>query len=228
MSEGYASRRYKDLDPLRATPADSIGAGNPEPGEGSHTTHFSVIDSFGNAVATTYTLNDLFGCKVVAGKAGFFLNDEMDDFSSKPGVPNTYGLIGSHANAIAPGKRMLSSMSPTIVVKDGKPIFILGARGGSRIITTVFEAIVNITDFRMKGQEAVDAPRFHHQWKPDSLLYERYGFPDDVLRRLTEMGHHPVEKRWATGELEAIYIDPESGIIYGAPDPREGGVADGF
>jgi gamma-glutamyltranspeptidase/glutathione hydrolase len=228
VSDVYAARRYRDLDTMRATPADSIGAGNPSSGEGANTTHYSVIDSLGNSVATTYTLNDLFGCKVVAGKAGFFLNDEMDDFSSKPGVPNAYGLIGSHANAIAPGKRMLSSMAPTIVVKNGKPVFILGARGGSRIITTVFEAIINVADYGMNGQEAVDAPRFHHQWKPDSLLYEKFCFPDDVVRRLTELGQHPVEKRYASGELEAIYIDPESGILYGAPDPREGGVAAGF
>ena len=179
-------------------------------------------------MSTTYTLNDLFGSKVVVDGAGFFLNDEMDDFSSKPGVPNAYGLIGGYANAIAPNKRMLSSMSPTILLKDERPVMVLGARGGSRIITSVFEAIVNVVDFEMRGQDAIDQPRFHHQWLPDTLIYEKYCFPADVVRNLEALGHVVREQAGATGEIEAIYIDQKSGIIYGAPDPREGGVAVGY
>jgi gamma-glutamyltranspeptidase/glutathione hydrolase len=152
----------------------------------------------------------------------------MDDFSSKPGVPNSYGLIGGRANAIAPNKRMLSSMCPTILLRDNKPVMVLGARGGSRIITTIFETIVNVVDFGMKGQEAVDQPRFHHQWLPDTLIYEKYCFPADVVQNLQKRGHVLEEKSSATGQLEAIYIDTEKGIIFGAPDPREGGVAVGY
>ncbi len=228
LSDAYAAKRFAEIDTLKAVPSDSVHSGEARTGEGGNTTHYSVIDPRGTIVTTTYTLNDLFGSKVVAGNAGFFLNDEMDDFSSKPGVPNAYGLIGSYANAIAPNKRMLSSMAPTIVLKEGKPILILGARGGSRIITTVFEAIVNVIDFGMTGQEAVDAPRFHHQWKPDTLIYEKYCLSADVVNRLREMGQNPLEQSFATGEMEAIYVDPGNGLIYGAPDPREGGVAAGF
>ena len=156
------------------------------------------------------------------------MNDEMDDFSVKPGVPNLYGLIGGDANAIEPQKRPLSSMSPTIVLKDGKPFMVLGARGGSKIITAVFQSIVNVVDFGMNLQQAVDAPRFHHQWLPDTLEYEKFCFTDDVFQNLRAKGHNLKEVENSLGQLEAIYIDSEHGWIYGAPDPREGGVALGY
>jgi len=228
ISKKYAEFRRKEIDTLSATRSDIVHYGNLQYEESDNTTHYNVIDKEGNVVAVTYTLNDLFGSKVVVDGVGFFLNDEMDDFSSKPGVPNVYGLIGGFANAIAPNKRMLSSMSPTILLKDNKPVMMLGARGGSRIITSVFEAIVNVVDFGMKGQEAIDQPRFHHQWLPDTLIYEKYCFPSDVLQNLEARGHILRQKSGATGQLEAIYIDPKTGIIYGAPDPREGGVAVGY
>ncbi|HTK81547.1 MAG TPA: gamma-glutamyltransferase [Bacteroidota bacterium] len=228
VSKTYADRRRKEIDLQHASQSSLVKYGDLQAAESDNTTHYCVIDKDGNAVSTTYTLNDLFGSKVVVDGAGFFLNDEMDDFSSKPGAPNVYGLIGGYANAIAPNKRMLSSMSPTILLKDHKPVMILGARGGSRIITSVFEAIVNIVDFGMNGQEAVDQPRFHHQWLPDTLMYEKNCLPADVVENLERRGHIAREKQGATGQLEAIYIDNEKGIIYGAPDPREGGVAVGY
>lgn len=228
VSKTYADRRRKEIDLQHASQSSLVKYGDLQAAESDNTTHYCVIDKDGNAVSTTYTLNDLFGSKVVVDGAGFFLNDEMDDFSSKPGAPNVYGLIGGYANAIAPNKRMLSSMSPTILLKDHKPVMILGARGGSRIITSVFEAIVNIVDFGMNGQEAVDQPRFHHQWLPDTLMYEKNCLPADVVENLERRGHIAREKQGATGQLEAIYIDNEKGIIYGAPDPREGGVAIGY
>ena len=227
-SKSYAEIRRKEIDSLHASEARIVHHGDLQWKEGQNTTHYCVIDKDGSIVSTTYTLNDLFGSKVVVDGAGFFLNDEMDDFSSKPGVPNAYGLIGGYANAIAPNKRMLSSMSPTILLKDERPVMVLGARGGSRIITSVFEAIVNVVDFEMRGQDAIDQPRFHHQWLPDTLIYEKYCFPADVVRNLEALGHVVREQAGATGEIEAIYIDQKSGIIYGAPDPREGGVAVGY
>ena len=226
-SKKYAERRRKEIDTLHATSSEAVHHGVVA-SEGDHTTHYNVIDREGNVVATTYTLNDLFGNKVVVGGAGFFLNDEMDDFSSKPGVPNIYGLIGSEANAIAPQKRMLSSMCPTIIVKDGKPIAAFGARGGSRIITTVFEVIVNLIDFNMNIQDAVDYPRFHHQWLPDQLLVEKFCLPADVVQNLQLLGHAVVENKPATGQLEALFVDEKTGYFIGAPDPREGGVAVGY
>ncbi|HEV8539179.1 MAG TPA: gamma-glutamyltransferase [Bacteroidota bacterium] len=228
VSKEYADLRRKEIDTLTATHGELVHHGMLEAKESGNTTHYGVIDGDGNIATVTYTLNDLFGSKVVVDGAGFLLNDEMDDFSSKPGVPNAYGLIGGYANAIAPNKRMLSSMCPTILLKDGKPRMVLGARGGSRIITTVFETIVNLVDFGMKGQEAVDQPRFHHQWLPDTLIYEPFCFPADVVQNLEARGHVLREKHSATGQLEAIFIDVEKGIIYGAPDPREGGVAVGY
>ena len=164
----------------------------------------------------------------MVGGSGFLLNDEMDDFSAKPGVPNAYGLIGGDANAIAPGKRPLSSMTPTIVLKDSRPFLALGARGGSKIITAVVQAISNVIDFGMGPQEAVDAPRFHHQWMPDTLVYEKFCFPRDVIQNLEQKGHRLNESDGPLGELEAITFDSSQGWIYGAPDSREGGVALGY
>jgi gamma-glutamyltranspeptidase / glutathione hydrolase len=228
ISKQYANDRLKDIDTTKATPSNLIHHGDVQIHEGQHTTHYVVVDSNGTVVSTTYTLNDLFGSKVVVGGAGFFLNDEMDDFSVKPGVPNSYGLIGGDANAIEPKKRPLSSMVPTIVLKEKKPFMALGARGGSKIITSVFQTIVNVIDFDMNIQEAVDAPRFHHQWLPDEIVYERFCFPEDVIMALIENGYKLREVAPNLGKIEALYFDTEQKWIYGAPDPREEGVAIGY
>jgi len=187
--------------------------------EGNHTTHYSVVDAEGNAVAVTTTLNDSFGSRVTAGSLGFLLNDEMDDFASKPGVPNIYGLIQGPANAIAPGKRPLSSMTPTIALQDGKLRFVLGSPGGSRIITTVGNIFLSASIGALNIQQAVDAPRFHHQYEPDTLYLEP-GFPQPTLDALTAMGYQISIKdgHWSNGEC--IAIDPKSGDRLGGQDHR--------
>jgi gamma-glutamyltranspeptidase / glutathione hydrolase len=192
-----------------ATPSASLpgqAAGDEHP----TTTHYSVTDRLGNAVSVTYTINNDFGAKVIAANTGFFLNDEMDDFTAKPGVPNLFGLVQGKANAIAPGKRPLSSMTPTLVLKDGRPVLIVGTPGGSRIITTVLEVIVNVIDHGMTLQEAVDAPRMHHQWLPDTVAGEPYAFSADTTRALTRMGYKVVDlEPWGAGNAaEAIGIAP--------------------
>ena len=227
-SKSYANGRRAEIDSLRATENMRVRSGIENPHEGRHTTHYCVVDEQGTIVSTTTTLNDLFGCKVVVAGAGFFLNDEMDDFSAKPGVPNAYGLIGGRANEIAPSKRPLSSMVPTILLKDGRPCLVLGARGGSKIITAVAQVISNIADFGMNLEEAVEAPRFHHQWRPDSLVYERFALARDVVQKLEERGYHLRETDSPLGELEALWLDAAGGWIYGVPDSREGGVALGY
>jgi len=226
ISKEYASLYSSKIDPYYSAPSESIKARVVR--EHPNTTHYSVVDSSGNCVAVTYTLNDLFGSQVVVDGAGFFLNNEMDDFSSKPGVANSYGLTGGYANSIEPGKRPLSSMAPTIILKDGKPILILGARGGSRIITGVLQVILNVLDYRMDIENAVNAPRFHHQWIPDELIYEKDCFNSDVVLNLQERGYHTKEVISKIGALEIIYFDSDSGWIYGVPDFREGGVAVGY
>jgi gamma-glutamyltranspeptidase/glutathione hydrolase len=217
----------------RATPSASL-KGSAGPHENSTTTHYSVVDRAGNAVSVTYTINDDFGAKVIAGDTGFFLNDEMDDFTAKPGAPNLFGLVQGNANAIAPGKRPLSSMTPTIVLKNGTPILVLGTPGGSRITTTILEIIVNVIDHGMTLQEAVDAPRLHHQWLPDTLAAEPYALSADTVRALTRMGYHVVPLAvWGAGNAaEAIGIAPtdlavakslgfpRAATLYGAIDAR--------
>ena len=195
--------------------------------EPENTTHYSVVDPQGNAVAVTTTLNDSFGSRVTAGKLGFLLNDEMDDFTSKPGVPNGYGLIQGEANAIAPGKRPLSAMAPTIVLKDGKLFLVLGSPGGPRIITTVANILMGVVDYGLDIQQAVNAPRFHHQWEPDVIFIERVGISPDTIRLLEARGHKiKVEGYWSDGEC--IAIDPRTGELLGAPDGRNGGKAVGY
>ena len=203
----------------------------PEP---DHTTHYSVVDPAGNAVAVTTTLNDNFGSRVTAEGLGFLLNDEMDDFASKQGTPNMFGLIQGPANAIGPGKRPLSAMAPTIVLKDGNLFLVLGSPGGPRIITTVANILMGVVDYGMNIQEAVNAPRFHHQWLPDDASVER-DFPEDVIKRLEAMGHRIVigeesygtlEPYWSDGEC--IMIDPKSGERLGASDKRNNGRSVGF
>jgi gamma-glutamyltranspeptidase / glutathione hydrolase len=186
--------------------------------EPEHTTHYSVVDSEGNAVAVTTTLNDLFGSRVTVPGLGFLLNDEMDDFTSKPGVPNMFGLIQSPNNAIGPEKRPLSAMTPTIVLKNGRLFLVLGSPGGPRIITTVANILVGVVDYGMNIQEAVDAPRFHHQWLPDTVFLEK-GFSPDTVKLLQEMGHKVmVQSYWSDGEC--IAIDPATGERLGATDDR--------
>jgi gamma-glutamyltranspeptidase/glutathione hydrolase len=196
----------------------------PEP---ENTTHYSVVDPQGNAVAVTTTLNDGFGSRVTAGKLGFLLNDEMDDFTSKPGVPNGYGLIQGEANAIGPGKRPLSAMAPTIVLKDGKLFLVLGSPGGPRIISTVANILMGVVDYGLDIQQAVNAPRFHHQWEPDQIYIEKTGISPDTLKLLEARGHKvQLNGYWSDGEC--IAIDPTTGERLGAPDGRNGGKAVGF
>jgi gamma-glutamyltranspeptidase/glutathione hydrolase len=195
--------------------------------ESNNTTHYSVVDTQGNAVAVTTTLNDSFGSAVTAGKLGFLLNDEMDDFTSKPGVPNGYGLIQGEANAIAPGKRPLSAMAPTIVLKDGKLLMVLGSPGGPRIISTVANILMGVIDYGLDIQQAVNAPRFHHQWEPDEIDIEKTGISPDTIKLLQARGHKiKMEGYWSDGEC--IAVDPKTGELLGAPDGRNGGKAVGY
>jgi len=233
LSMRHAEAIRARIQPHRATPSSTLGD-DAAADEKATTTHYSVIDARGNAVSVTYTINDDFGAKVIAGDTGFFLNDEMDDFTAKPGAANLFGLVQGKANAIAPGKRPLSSMTPTIVLKDGKPLLVVGSPGGSRIITTVLEIILNVIDHGMALQQAVDAPRIHHQWLPDTLAGEPSALSPATVKSLTHMGYHVVPlEPWGTGNAaEVIGIAPEDGaqarslgfprpgIMYGARDSR--------
>ena len=185
--------------------------------ESNETTHFSIVDNQGNAVSNTYTINFSYGSGIVVQGAGFLLNNEMDDFSAKPGVANAYGLIGGEANQIAAGKRMLSSMSPTIVQKDGRNFLVTGSPGGARIITTTLQVILNVIDHGMNIQSAVNAPRIHHQWLPDEIRIEQ-GISKDTIRLLQQKGHK-VKQKSAMGAIQSILI-AEDGTLYGAADPR--------
>jgi gamma-glutamyltranspeptidase / glutathione hydrolase len=227
LSKAYATSLRNGISETRATPSSSIQAGQPREYEHSETTHYSVMDADGNAVSTTTTLNGAYGNGQVVTGAGFLLNNEMDDFSAKPGSPNMFGLLGGDANAIAPGKRMLSSMTPTIVTKDGRTVLVLGSPGGGRIITTVLQVLLNVLEFGMDVQEAVDAPRFHHQWYPDSVMIETKGFPADVVTALTALGHR-VDTVSDMGDVQAIQIDTATGLRLGASDPRSDGVTLGY
>jgi gamma-glutamyltranspeptidase/glutathione hydrolase len=195
--------------------------------ESDQTTHYSVIDKDGNMVSVTTTLNNTYGSYVIVDGAGFFLNDEMDDFSSKPGEPNMFGLIGSEANSIQPNKRMLSSMTPTIILKDGSPFMILGSPGGGKIITTVFQTILNVIDFRMALDKTIDKPRFHHQWLPEFIQYEKGVFSDTVRSILISKGHD-LRESGDFGRVDAILIDWKKHIYYGHSDRRGYGKAIGY
>ncbi|WP_438442657.1 gamma-glutamyltransferase [Kluyvera georgiana] len=212
-NKAYAKSIADQIDINKAKPSSQIKPGKLAPYESNQTTHFSVVDKDGNAVAVTYTLNTTFGTGIVAGNTGILLNNEMDDFSAKPDVPNVYGLVGGDANAVGPKKRPLSSMSPTIVVKDGKTWLVTG----SRIITTVLQMVVNSIDFGMNVAEATNAPRFHHQWLPDELRVEK-GFSPDTLKLLEAKGQKVALKE-AMGSTQSIMVDPD-GTLYGASDPR--------
>jgi len=223
---------------------DSYAQLHPQPAklvEPNHTTHYSVVDADGNAVSVTTTLNESFGSKVTVEGLGFLLNDEMDDFASKQGVPNIFGLIQGPANAIGPGKRPLSAMTPTIVLKDGKLFLVLGAEGGPTIITTVANVLLGVVDYGLNIQQAVNSPRFHNQWEPDEIKMEKVGFSPDTVRLLERMGHkipanaaidnmpgHEKSANQYWGDAECIAIDAETGERLGAADDRHNGKAVGF
>ncbi|MGX5659622.1 gamma-glutamyltransferase [Castellaniella ginsengisoli] len=215
-SKAYARKLAATIDATHARPSSRIRPGKPQPYESDQTTHYSVVDEAGNAVAVTYTLNTNFGSGIVAQGTGILLNNEMDDFSAKPGVANVYGLIGGEANAIQPGKRPLSSMTPTLVLKDGRPWLVTGSPGGARIITTVLETVTDAIDFNMNPAEAAAMPRFHHQWWPDELRIEK-GFSPDTLALLRSYGHH-IALKPAMGRTQTIQV--RDGLLHGASDPR--------
>ena len=216
-SKGYADQLRASIKADKARPASEIAPGKPGPRESPETTHFSVVDRWGNAVSNTYTINFSYGSGITVAGAGFLLNNEMDDFSAKPGVPNAYGLIGGEANKVEPGKRMLSSMSPTIVRKDDRNFLVTGSPGGSRIITTTLQVIMNVIDHNMNIQTAVSAPRIHHQWLPDEIRVEQ-GISPDTLDLLRARGH-TINTGSAMGAIQSILIG-EDGTLYGGADPR--------
>lgn len=226
LDKEYLAGRMKDFRKEVATPSLSISYGKVIPAESEETTHYSVVDKSGNAVAGTTTLNNSYGSAIVVSGAGFILNDEMDDFSIKPGTPNMYGLLGGEANAIAPGKRMLSSMTPTILEKDGVLFLVVGSPGGSTIITTVYQIIRDVVDFRMSVADAVNAPRFHHQWLPDVISYEEGGLDSLTLTALRDLGHN-LSPRSSIGRVDAILIGPD-GMRHAGADPRGDDAAAGW
>jgi gamma-glutamyltranspeptidase/glutathione hydrolase len=219
ISKDYADEVRQAILDLQATPSSELGQKQWMP-EGNETTHYSIIDKWGNAVSVTYTLNSFFGAKVIADHTGFFLNNEMDDFAIKPGSPNQFGLVEGEKNAIAAGKRPLSSMVPTIITKNKKVAMIIGSPGGPRIITATLLAIINVLDYRMNIQDAVNAPRFHHQWMPDTIYVESNTFSQNTQQELIDMGYQlTTNPEW--GAVEAIYIHPDTKIIDGANDRRK-------
>ncbi|MDP9114301.1 MAG: gamma-glutamyltransferase [Acidobacteriota bacterium] len=226
LDAAYLRARRDSINPDQATPSDQVSAGKPMGREGTETTHYSIIDAAGTGVAVTYTLNNGYGSGITVPGLGFLLNDEMDDFTSKPNAPNLYGLVQGEANAIQPGKRPLSAMSPTIVVREGKPFLVLGAPGGPRIVTAVLQVLLNVIDFRMNVQDAVDAPRFHHQWKPDRLYLEP-GISPDTVAILEDMGHQVDDSPGIVlARVNAILRD--GGWLQGAADSRWVGKAAGY
>ena len=222
-SAAYLAERMKDYSPNHASQSATIKAGVIK--ESEETTHISIMDAEGNMVCVTTTLNGGYGSKTVVGGAGFLLNDEMDDFSIKPGVPNMYGAVGGDANAIQPGKRMLSSMTPSLVVKDGKPFMVVGTPGGTTIPTSVFQSIVNVIDFGMNADDAVNKPKFHHQWLPDIVFLEN-GFPENVKTQLEQMGYK-IQLRGPIGRTEMILIN-KNGELETAADKRGDDSAAGY
>lgn len=217
ISDSYLKNRWKSFTMNRATPSAEVGKIISQPKESTETTHISIIDKEGNAVSVTTTINGLYGSKVVVSGAGFLLNNEMDDFSVKPGVPNMFGAVGGEANSIQPGKRMLSSMTPTIVMKNKKPYIIVGTPGGTTIPTAVYQSIVNIIDFKLSPNMAVNSPKFHHQWLPESVLVEK-NFPETTILDL-EKNKYTIEKTAQIARTEMIVID-ENGNATAVADGR--------
>ncbi len=228
-SAKYAEERRKTIDLERASSSKDIRAGDPAPFEKTDTTHFSIVDADGSMVSNTYTLNDWFGSGVTAKGTGVLLNNEMDDFTSRPGVENEYQLIQSEKNAIAPKKRPLSSMTPLIMLDNGKPWFAVGAAGGPRIISTVLEIVLSVVDFHLNIQQAVDGGRIHHQWMPDEIYWEPDGTNPDTRAKLEQMGHKFREKGLDhISDANAVMIDPKTGMRQGGSDARRSGVAAGY
>ncbi|MNU13635.1 Gamma-glutamyltranspeptidase precursor [compost metagenome] len=217
ISDDYLKNRWKSFSFSKATPSSEVGKVINQPKESTETTHISVIDKDGNAAAVTTTLNGLYGSKVVVSGAGFFLNNEMDDFSIKPGVPNMFGAVGGEANAIQPNKRMLSSMTPTIILKKGKPYMVVGTPGGTTIPTSVYQSIVNVIDFKLNTNMTVNSPKFHHQWLPETVSFEK-NFPETTIKDLEKLGYK-AERVNQLGRTEMIVID-DNGNIHAVADGR--------
>ena len=228
IDKEYGKSRAATIDPKRASNSKDIGHGTVIGGEPMETTHYTVVDPQGTVVTNTYTINDLYGSAVTAKGTGVLLNDEMDDFAARPGKPNMFGLIQGERNSVQPGKRPLSSMTPTIVLrKDGSLWFALGARGGPRIISAVTQSVINVIDHDMNIQAAIDAPRIHHQWFPDELMYEPFGMSPDTLAVLTSYGHKYAARPGYVASATGIMIDTQ-GVRLGAIDSRSDGAAVGY
>ena len=226
INSNYLENKFKNINPLKKTPSNEIKEGSITYNESNETTHFSIVDKFGNAVSITTTLNGSYGSKVVVDGAGFLLNNEMDDFSVKPGFPNMFGLIGGKANSIEPGKRMLSSMTPTIIEKNNNLFMVLGTPGGSTIITSVFQTILNVIDYGMTMQEAVDAKKIHHQWVPDILYVEKNSINNETKEQLISIGHK-INERGSIGRMNCILINSDN-KLEGGSDKRGDNIALGY
>jgi gamma-glutamyltranspeptidase/glutathione hydrolase len=229
IDKNYAKKRAETINLTKASRSEDIKAGEVSIAEGTETTHFTVVDGDGNVVTNTYTINDLYGSRVTAKGTGVLLNDEMDDFAARPGKPNMFGLIQGENNSVQPKKRPLSSMTPTIVLrKDGSAWFALGARGGPRIISAVLQSVINVIDYDMNIQEAIDAPRIHQQWFPDEILYEPMGMSPDTLRLLENFGQKFADRPANIASATGIAVEEKTGVKFGAIDSRSDGEAIGY